>query len=59
MEENGNTPKKVKIIINYNLYDFNLLLKGCILLEKMKFIKILKIRKKIKKKIKCFIMVDI
>ena len=45
MEENGNTPPKVKIIINYNVYDFNCLFKGCVRLEKVKFIKI---RKKLK-----------
>ena len=45
IEENGNTPPKVKIIINYNVYDFNCLFKGCVRLETIKFIKI---RKKIK-----------
>ena len=45
IEENGNTPKKVKIVINYNLYDFCCLFKGCVRLEGIKFIKI---RKKIK-----------
>ena len=45
IEENGNTPPKVKIIINYNVYEFNCLFKGCVRLETIKFIKI---RKKIK-----------
>ena len=45
IEENGNTPPKVKIVINYNLYDFCCLFKGCVRLEGIKFIKI---RKKIK-----------
>ena len=42
IEENGNTPPKVKIVINYNLYDFFCLFKGCVRLEGIKFIKIRK-----------------
>ena len=51
IEENGKTPPKVKIVINYNLYDFCCLFKGCVRLEGIKFIKI---RKKIKNISKMF-----
>ena len=30
IEEKGNTPPRVKIIINFNLYDFCCLFKGCV-----------------------------
>ena len=40
IKKNGNTPPKVKIVINYNLYNFCCLFRGCFRLEGIKFIKI-------------------